>query len=58
MVPVTKSELEALRRRFPDLEIVRTVHKYYVGERPSVMHYLRRIRNEPAQPCRGEVSRT
>ena len=57
MVPVTKSEREALQRRFPDLEIVRTVHKYYVGERPSVMHYLRRIRNGTAQPCRGENPR-
>lgn len=48
MTCVTKSEREALRCRFPDLEIVRTVHKYYVVEKPAVMRYLRRLRNGTA----------
>lgn len=48
MTCVTKSELEALRCRFPALETVRTVHKYYVVEKPAVMRYLRRLRNGTA----------
>ena len=44
MVLISKSELDALQKRFPDVETVRTVHKLYVVERPSVMRFLRRLR--------------
>ncbi len=41
LIRVTKEEMQKLRKRFPNLHATRTVHKYYVEERPKVLAYLR-----------------
>ena len=40
-----KNEVKMLRENFPDLHIVRTVHKHYVEESRAVMEFLKAIRS-------------
>lgn len=40
-----KNEVKALRRKFPGLHIVRTVHKYYVDETKQVLDFLKSMRS-------------
>ena len=51
LVLITKEEKEAIRAKFPHLDIVRTMRqrskrgRYYMEEAPQAMKYLRAIRN-------------
>lgn len=51
MVAITKTEKEAILKRFPNVHIVRTMkqkskrHHYYCEESRGVMRYLDQIRN-------------
>ena len=47
MIQVSRYELAILRQKFPELEISRTIRKYYVPERPYVIAFLRKLRNGP-----------
>lgn len=47
MIQVSKHELAILQQRFPELEISRSVRKYYIPERPAIIAFLRRLRNGP-----------
>ena len=47
MIQVSRYELAILRQKFPELEISRTIRKYYIPERPAVIAFLRRLRNGP-----------
>ena len=52
MVLVTKSEKEAILKRFPRVGMVRTMkqrskrHRYYCEEAPQVMRYLDKLRGK------------
>lgn len=41
MIQVSKKEMQKLRERFPHIRATRTVHKYYIEERPDYMAFLR-----------------
>lgn len=51
MVAITKTEKEAIAKRFPNVHIVRTMkqkskrHHYYCEESRAVMRYLEQLRN-------------
>ena len=51
LVLITKAEKEAMREKFPHLDIVRTMRqrssrgRYYMEEAPQAMKYLRAVRN-------------
>lgn len=51
MVAITKTEKEAILKRFPNVHIVRTMkqkskrHHYYCEESRAVMKYLDQMRN-------------
>lgn len=51
MVAITKTEKEAILKRFPNVHIVRTMkqkskrHHYYCEESRGVMKYLDQMRN-------------
>lgn len=56
MIAITKEEKEAIRERFPDVNIVRTMkqrskrHRYYCEETGPVMRLLAKLRNtEPRE---------
>lgn len=57
MVLINKDEKEAIRNKFPQVGVVRTMrqkskrHRYYCEEAPKVMRYLSELRN------RGVVER-
>ena len=40
MIQVSKEDMKRLRKRFPNIRATRTVHKYYVEERPEFMSFL------------------
>lgn len=42
MIQVSKEEMKKLRERFPNILATRTVHKYYVEERPEIMSFLKK----------------
>lgn len=50
MIAINKAETEAIRERFPNVHIVRTMkkkskrHHYYVEENRSVVRFLNQIR--------------
>lgn len=52
MVLISKAEKEAIRERFPKVNIVRTMrqkskrHRYYCEESPQVMRYLNELRRK------------
>lgn len=52
MIAITLSEKEAIRKRFPDLHIARTMkqdssrHHYYMVEERAPMRYLRELRGQ------------
>ncbi len=54
MVAITKTEKEAIAKRFPNVHIVRTMkqkskrHHYYCEESRAVMRYLEQLRNTSA----------
>lgn len=41
MIQVTKEEMAKLRKRFPNIQATRTVHKYYVEESREVVSFLK-----------------
>lgn len=41
MIQVSKEEMKKLRDRFPNIQATRTVHKYYVEERPEIVSFLK-----------------
>lgn len=41
MIRVTKEQMKALRKRYPDIQATRTVHGYYVGEYTRVIAFLK-----------------
>ena len=41
MIQVNKSEMKKLRQRFPGIHATRTVHKYYIEERPEIVAFLK-----------------
>lgn len=41
MIQVSKQEMQKLRERFPNIRATRTVHKYYIEERPDYISFLR-----------------
>ncbi len=41
MIRASKTEMRKLRERFPNIRATRTVHNYYVEERPEVVAFLR-----------------
>lgn len=51
MKPITKSEKEAILKRFPEVHIRRTMkskskrHHYYCEEAPRVMKFLSKLRD-------------
>lgn len=51
MVAITKEEKDTIRKRFPDVHIVRTMkqkskrHHYYCEEMRPVMNFLNKMRN-------------
>lgn len=55
MIPINKEESAALRERFPNLYVVRTMkqcsdrHRYYMEEQPSAVRFLRIMRGEPVK---------
>lgn len=42
MIQVNKEDMKKLRERFPNIQATRTVHKYYVEERPEIVAFLKR----------------
>ena len=62
MVIITKEEAAAVRTRFPNVHIVRTMkqkskrHRYYCEESKTVMRFLNNMRNggrSPDKPREG-----
>lgn len=51
LIYITKSEKEAIIKKFPNVHIVRTMkqkskrHRYYCEEQRPVMNYLHKLRN-------------
>lgn len=41
MIQVTKEQMKALRKRFPNIHARKTVHKYYVAETNRVVEFLK-----------------
>ena len=62
MIAITLSEKEAIKRRFPDVHIARTMkqdskrHHYYMVEERGPVRYLRELRGEidPAEKRRDK----
>ncbi len=52
MVLINKAEKEAIREKFPNVGITRTMkqrsarHRYYCEEAPAVMRYLNQLRGK------------
>lgn len=42
MILVSKAEAEAIRKKFPNVHLKRTVNRYYAEEHPAVMKMLRK----------------
>lgn len=42
LIQVSKEDMRKLRKRFPGVQATRTVHKYYVEERPEYVSFLKR----------------
>ena len=59
MVLISKSEKEAIRAKFPKVNIVRTMrqhskrHRYYCEEAPQVMRYLNELRRKDVAYAAG-----
>lgn len=59
LVLISKSEKEAIRERFPKINIVRTMrqrskrHRYYCEEAPQVMRYLNDLRRKDVAYAAG-----
>lgn len=43
MIQISKEEAKLIREDMPDVPLKRTVHKYYVEERPAVMRLIGRM---------------
>ena len=41
MVRLSKEEMKRMRERFPKIQATRTVHRYYIEERPEYMAFLK-----------------
>lgn len=46
MIQISKDEAKLIRKQMPSVPLKRTVHKYYVEERPAVMKLLGRNLNK------------
>lgn len=61
MIAITLDEKNAIRERYPNVHIVRTMkqrsnrHHYYMAEEPAPMRLLRRLRGESERPHRKGV---
>jgi len=59
LVLISKSEKEAIRAKFPKVNIVRTMkqrskrHRYYCEEAPQVMRYLNELRRKDVAYAAG-----
>lgn len=42
MIQISKDEAKLIRKQMPSVPLKRTVHKYYVEERPAIMKLLGR----------------
>lgn len=52
MILISKDEAKLIRKTYPNAPIKRTVHKYYVEERPSILKLLgRKVPPREAMPC-------
>lgn len=63
MIAITASEKEAVRVKFPNVHIVRTMkqdskrHHYYCEESRGVMNLLHQMRTGEPAPCRTRQKR-
>ena len=46
MILINKDEKKAIQEELPWLNIARTVHHYYMEERPEAMRMLRKLRGQ------------
>lgn len=44
MINISKREAELIRKRFPQVHIRRTVHKYYMEEAKRAMIFIAKLR--------------
>lgn len=51
LIQVSKQEMKALRKRFPNIQATRTVNKYYVTETNGVVSFLKNM----ARPESGDA---
>lgn len=54
MIAISADESSLIRKRFPDVHIRRTVHKYYVPEDRKVLFFLNGIRKAKRGNVRGK----
>ena len=61
MLAINKTEAEAIRKRFPDAHIVRTMkqrskrHRYYCEETSKVLNLIDSLRADESDSTRGGV---